>query len=72
LDFADARLMFMGEVATVADVRRDYGEDRYLTASHLDGRMVAIVWTPRGDARHTISMRYCHAREEQIWRRRMG
>ena len=72
LDFADAGLVFMGEVATIADVRRDYGEDRYLSAGHLKGRMVVIVWTPRGDVRHIISMRYCHAKEDQVWQRRMA
>ena len=72
LDFADAGLVFMGEVATIADVRRDYGEDRYLSAGHLKGRMVVIVWTPRGDVRHIISMRYCHAKENQVWQRRMA
>jgi uncharacterized protein len=34
--------------------------------------MVVIVWTPRGDARHVISMRYCHAKEEKLWRANMG
>ena len=72
LDFADAGLVFMGEVATIADVRRDYGEDRYLSAGHLKGRMVVIVRTPRGDVRHIISMRYCHAKENQVWQRRMA
>jgi uncharacterized DUF497 family protein len=72
LDFADAGLVFMGEVATIADVRRDYGEDRYLSAGHLKGRMVVIVWTPQGDVRHIISMRYCHAKEDQVWQRRMA
>jgi hypothetical protein len=31
---------------------------------------VAIVWTPRGDARHIISMRYCHGKEIRAFRRR--
>jgi hypothetical protein len=34
--------------------------------------MVVLVWTPRDGARHVISMRYCHGREEEVWRRRMG
>ncbi len=72
LDFADAGLVFMGEVATDQDIRRDYGEDRFITAGYLNGRMVVLVWTPRDGARHVISMRYCHGREEEVWRRRMG
>ena len=72
LDFADAGLVFLGEVATDQDIRRDYGEDRFVTAGYLNGRMVVLVWTPRDGARHVISMRYCHGREEETWRRRMG
>lgn len=72
LDLADAALVFAGEVATIPDDRRDYGEDRYVTAGELNGRLVVMVWTPRGSARHIVSMRYCHEREERTWRRRMG
>ena len=72
LDFADAGLVFMGKVATDQDVRRDYGEDRFITAGSLGDRMVILVWTPRGNARHIISMRYCHATEAEKWRQRMG
>jgi uncharacterized DUF497 family protein len=37
-----------------------------------DGRLVVMVWTQRGEMRHVISMRHCHAKEKEIWRRRMG
>ena len=65
LDFADAGTVFAGEVATRPDDRQDYGEDRFITAGHLAGRLVVLVWTPRGNARHIISMRYAHAKEER-------
>jgi hypothetical protein len=64
--------MFAGLTATLVDDRRDYGEIRFITAGYLDGRLVVVVWTQRGEARHIISMRHCHAKEEEIWRRRMG
>jgi hypothetical protein len=64
IDFAiDAAKVFAGRVATVTDDRFDYGEIRFPTAGWLDGRMVTVIWTRRGDARHIISMRFCHARE---------
>jgi uncharacterized protein len=64
IDFAtDAEKVFAGRVATVIDDRFDYGEVRNSTAGWLNGRMVTVIWTARGDARHIISMRYCHARE---------
>ena len=68
LDFADAGLVFAGEVATREDNRSDYGEDRFTPAGMMRGRMVVVVWTPRGNARHIISMRYAHAKEQAIWR----
>jgi uncharacterized DUF497 family protein len=71
LDFARAGEVFDGHTATVVDDRFDYGETRFITAGYLDGRLVVIVWTQRGNARHIISMRYCHAKEEEIWLRRM-
>ena len=30
-----------------------------------------VVWTPRGDARHIISMRKCNARERAKYRDRL-
>jgi uncharacterized protein len=71
LDFAWAGEVFAGLTATTIDDRFDYGETRFITAGHLDGRLVVMVWTQRGEARHVISMRHCHAKEEKIWRRRM-
>jgi uncharacterized DUF497 family protein len=72
LDFARAGEVFAGDTATVVDDRRDYGETRFITAGRLDGRIVVMVWTQRGEAHHIISMRHCHAKEEEIWLRRMG
>ena len=72
LDFARAAEVFSRRTATIVDDRRDYGETRFISAGQLDGRLVVMVWTWRGAARHIISMRHCHAEEEEIWRRRMG
>ncbi len=72
LDFARAGEVFAGRTATVADDQRDHGEIRFITAGHLNGRLVVVVWTQRGEARRIISMRHCHAKEEKIWHRRMG
>jgi uncharacterized DUF497 family protein len=67
LDFADAGAVFAGRTVTVQDTRRDYGEDRFITAGHLAGRCVVLIWTPRGGARRIISMRHAHAEEEARW-----
>jgi len=67
LDFRDARLVFAGRIFTVADQRKDYGEDRFISVGYLHRRLVAIVWTQRGATRRIISMRYCHAKEAKAW-----
>jgi uncharacterized DUF497 family protein len=67
LNFADAGTVSAGRTVTVQDTRRDYGEDRWITAGFLAGRRVVLVWTPRGGARRIISMRRAHADEEASW-----
>ncbi|MEP0509107.1 MAG: BrnT family toxin [Aurantimonas coralicida] len=71
LDFFDAAQAFAGRTLTLADDRRDYGEPRFQTYGILNGRIVMIVWTPRGAIRHVISMRHCHDREARRVRSRL-
>ena len=67
LDFADAARVFEGLTVTIQDLRRDYGEDRFITAGHLAERCVVLVWTLRDGCRRIISMRFAHADEEAAW-----
>lgn len=71
LDFADARKVFIGRVMTLRDERRDYGEERFITAGWLYGRFVMLSWTPRDGGRRIISMRYGHADEEAYYQEQM-
>jgi len=72
LDFADAAVVFAGDIATLRDDRRVYGEDRFITAGWLEGRLVALVWTPGHGARRIISMRVMHAKEADRWKHLIG
>ena len=72
LDFADAAEVFAGRHTVQQDDRRDYGEARFSSAGLLRGRVVVLVWTPRGGARRIISMRFAHEREAEEWRWRLG
>jgi uncharacterized DUF497 family protein len=73
LDFAvDAEKVFSGDTVTMVDDRFDYGEVRRISAGFLEGRMVVIVRTERGASRDIISMRYCHDKEEERWRKIFG
>lgn len=64
IDFAvDAAKLFARKTVTTEDDRFDYGEPRYSTYGWLGDRVTLVIWTPRGDGRHIISMRFCHAKE---------
>ena len=63
LDFKRAKEVFDGLHLTRSDDRRDYSEERFVSAGRLEGRIVIIVWTPRGRARRVISMRKANKRE---------
>jgi uncharacterized protein len=56
----------------VQNTRRDYGEARYQTVGFLADRMVMVVWTPRNEARHIISMKKCNDREKANYQKRFG
>ena len=71
LDFARAEEVFAGRHFTAEDVREDYSEPRYITVGKLDGRMVVMVWTSRGEARRIISMRKANEREKARYAHRL-
>ncbi|HEX5507645.1 MAG TPA: BrnT family toxin [Pseudolabrys sp.] len=72
LDFLTAAEVFAAETIDIPDLRRDYGEPRINSVGFLRGRMVIICWTPRGNARHVISMRKANDREKTRFRQRYG
>ena len=72
LDFADAAEVFDGPLIEFEDRRFDYGERRIQTIGFVGGRMVMVVWTPRGDARHVFSMRKCNEREQAKFGQQIG
>ena len=67
LDFADAEEIFEGFTLTFEDEREDYDEDRFVTFGIMKGRVVACVWTPRGDIRRIISFRKAAKDEREIY-----
>jgi uncharacterized DUF497 family protein len=72
LDFANAAEVFAGSTFDAVDDRKNYGEERIVTAGYWQGRMVIVVWTRRGEARHVISMRKANEREKAYYRQRLG
>jgi hypothetical protein len=67
LDMARAAEIFDGATLTVVDDRKDYGEIRQITIGFLDGRMVVMVWTQRGETRRIISLRKANEREQTAY-----
>ena len=67
LDMADAWQVFETERVTVVDDRRDYGETRFVTVGDVNGRMVILVWTQRGETCRIISMRKANDREKSAY-----
>lgn len=72
LDFARAGEVFADHHFTAEDLLNGYNEPRYITVGKLDGRMVVLVWTPRGEARRIISMRKANEREQSRYAQRLG
>jgi uncharacterized DUF497 family protein len=72
IDFENAAEVFDGPTLDFIDDRHDYGEVRVVTAGFFRGRMVVIVWTQRGEARHVISMRKANDREKARYGRVLG
>ena len=64
LDFADAAIDFEGVTLEMADIRKEYGEQRIICYGMLAGRMVVVGYTPRGADRHVCSMRKANEREQ--------
>ena len=72
LDFADAGEVYAGPLLTQVDSRADYGEVRNITFGMLRLEWVVVVWTPRGEARRIISMRFANGREVACYAHRVG
>ena len=63
---------FLRPISPAEDARFDYGEPRFTTVGVLDGRMVILVWTPRGEVRRIISMRKANEREIEKFAQALG
>jgi len=71
LDFTDAETVFSGACLTFEDSRFDYGEPRFITFGLLEGRLVVIAHTPRGEKTRIISMRKGNDREQKTYKERL-
>ena len=67
LDLAALETVFDQPMISVEDARQSYGELRVQSLGMWQGRIVFLVWTPRGDdAVHIISCRYADRKETDV------
>ena len=71
LSFDDAEAVFAGPCVTFEDTREDYDEQRLITFGLLEGRLVVIAHTPRGENIRIISMRKGNDREQKTYQERL-
>jgi uncharacterized protein len=68
LDLADLESVFDLPMISVEDARQSYGELRLQSLGLWQGRVVFLVWTPRGDeTAHIISCRYADRKETDVY-----
>jgi uncharacterized DUF497 family protein len=53
----------------VEDLRKDYGEHRFVILCPVEGRLLHVTWTPRGANRRIISARKANERERRVYER---
>lgn len=64
IDLAALEPVFDLPMVSVEDERERYGEQRLQSLGMWQGRVVFLVWTPRGDdTAHLISCRYADRKE---------
>ena len=68
LDLAALETVFDQPMISVEDDRQSYGELRVQSLGMWQGRVVFLVWTPRGDeTAHIISCRYADRKETDAY-----
>ena len=64
IDLAELETAFDNPMVTLEDTRQAYGELRLQSLAMWRGRVVFLVWTPRGDDdAHLISCRHADRQE---------
>lgn len=63
LSFARAAEFDWDNALIKEDARRDYGERRFQALGMIDNRLHVLVFTPRVDRIHIISLRKANSRE---------
>ena len=68
VDFEAAARVFDGDYVEHEDLRRGYGEPRYIVIGSVEDAVITVVWTPRGRLRRIISAWPSSNRERREYR----
>ena len=67
IDFIRACQIFEGFTVEFEDSRYDYGEERFIAIGEINGQILTVVCTYRGDAIRLISARPATRYEQNIY-----
>ncbi len=67
IDFIAACQIFEGYTVDFEDNRYDYGEDRFITIGEINGQILTVVYTCRGNVIRLISARKASTNERNIY-----
>ncbi len=68
IDFVDAVAVFEGPFLRLTQRPRDYGEMRIVAVGPVGGKLLSVVYTPRGAVLRIISARRANGREARAYR----
>lgn len=63
VDFATAEGFDWDTALVMPDLRRDFGEPRFVAFGFIDRRLRSLIFTPRGGKARIISLRKANPRE---------
>jgi uncharacterized DUF497 family protein len=72
IDFVDAKEIWQGEVLEVPSEQQEHAEQRHIAYGLLEGRIIAVVFTWRGEARRLISARRARSHERRNYQDAFG
>ena len=72
VSFLQAAQIFRGPILKAPDVRRDYGEPRWLALGAFDVIVLRVVFTERGDDIRIISAWRASSRDSKTYQDRVG
>jgi uncharacterized protein len=67
VDFEIAVYIWLTQTFDQPDSRFEYSEDRFVTFGMVRNTVLAVVWTPRGDAIRIISARKANRHEREAY-----